>query len=51
MKLAAATALASVAVDELRPDYIIPSPFDPRVASAVADAVAAAALDEGVARN
>jgi malate dehydrogenase (oxaloacetate-decarboxylating) len=50
MKLAAAAALASVALDELRPDYIIPSPFDPQVASTVADAVAAAALHEGVTR-
>ncbi len=34
----------------LRPDYVIPSPFDPRVAPAVAAAVAAAARRDGVAR-
>ncbi|MFI5956610.1 NADP-dependent malic enzyme [Cryptosporangium sp. NPDC051539] len=39
MKLAAAKALAAVVADELRPDHIIPSPFDPRVAPAVAAAV------------
>ncbi|MGW1912974.1 NAD(P)-dependent malic enzyme [Streptomyces sp. NPDC002076] len=51
MKLAAAHALASVVVDELRPDHIIPSPFDPRVAPAVAEGVATAARLEGVARR
>ncbi|MET9387939.1 NADP-dependent malic enzyme [Streptomyces sp. NPDC002928] len=51
MKLAAADALASVVADELRPDHIIPSPFDPRVAPAVAEAVATAARFEGVARR
>jgi malate dehydrogenase (oxaloacetate-decarboxylating) len=51
MKLAAATALADVIVDELRPDHIIPSPFDARVAPAVAGAVAAAARADGVARR
>lgn len=51
MKLAAADALASVIVDELRPDHIIPSPFDPRVAPAVAEAVAATARLEGLARR
>ncbi|GAB2591180.1 NAD(P)-dependent malic enzyme [Kribbella endophytica] len=51
MKLAAAEALAGlIADDELRPDYIIPSPFDERVAPAVAAAVAAAAHQDGVAR-
>jgi malate dehydrogenase (oxaloacetate-decarboxylating) len=43
MKLAAAGALAGLVRDELRPDYIVPSPFDPRVGPAVASAVAAAA--------
>ena len=43
MKLAAADALASVVADELRPDLIVPSPFDERVAPAVAAAVAGAA--------
>jgi malate dehydrogenase (oxaloacetate-decarboxylating) len=43
MKLAAADAIFSVARDELAADAIVPSPFDPRVALAVASAVAAAA--------
>ncbi|WP_007518555.1 MULTISPECIES: NAD(P)-dependent malic enzyme [Pseudofrankia] len=51
MKLAAARALADVIADELAPDHIIPSPFDTRVAPAVAAAVAAAAKAEGVARR
>ncbi|MBL7495221.1 NAD-dependent malic enzyme [Frankia sp. CNm7] len=51
MKLAAARALADVIVNELAPDHIIPSPFDARVAPAVAAAVAAAARAEGVARR
>jgi malate dehydrogenase (oxaloacetate-decarboxylating) len=42
MKLAAADALASLVADDLTPDYIIPAPFDPRVAPAVAAAVSAA---------
>ena len=51
MKIAAALGIASlVAEDELSPDYIIPRPFDPRVAPAVAAAVAKAAMDSGVAR-
>jgi malate dehydrogenase (oxaloacetate-decarboxylating) len=50
MKLAAAEALAAVVADELRPDRIVPSPFDPRVAPAVAAAVAARAIEDGVAR-
>jgi malate dehydrogenase (oxaloacetate-decarboxylating) len=41
MKLAAATAIADVVGDEVRPDYIVPSPLDRRVATAVAEAVAA----------
>lgn len=49
MKLAAAEAILSVLGDELAPDKIVPSPLDPRVAPAVADAVAAAARAEGVA--
>jgi malate dehydrogenase (oxaloacetate-decarboxylating) len=48
MKLAAATAIADVVGDELRPDYIVPSPLDRRVAAAVAEAVAACAEQEGV---
>jgi malate dehydrogenase (oxaloacetate-decarboxylating) len=50
MKLAAAEALAAVVADELSPDCVIPSPFDPRVAPAVSAAVAAAARAAGVAR-
>lgn len=50
MKIAAADALASLIAGELRPDHIIPSPFDPRVAPAVAEAVAEAARRDGVAR-
>ncbi|WP_228471472.1 NAD(P)-dependent malic enzyme [Streptomyces alkaliphilus] len=51
MKLAAAEALAAVVADELTPQRVIPSPFDERVAPAVAAAVAAAARAEGVARR
>ena len=51
MKMAAAHALAGlVSDDELRPDYIIPAAFDPRVCPAVAKAVAEAAKRTGVAR-
>lgn len=51
MKLAAAYAIADlVGEDELKPDYIIPSAFDKRVGPAVAEAVAKAARDSGVAR-
>ena len=50
MKIAAADALAAVVADELRPDHVIPSVFDPRVAPAVAQAVGAAARAEGVSR-
>ncbi|MDV8071354.1 NADP-dependent malic enzyme [Rhodococcus sp. IEGM 1366] len=46
MKLAAAEAILSVVGDELAVDKIVPSPLDPRVASAVADAVAVAARRE-----
>lgn len=35
---------------EFGPDYIIPKPFDPRLISTVAPAVAKAAIDSGVAR-
>jgi malate dehydrogenase (oxaloacetate-decarboxylating) len=42
MKLAAAEAIFSVVADDLAPHRIVPSPFDPRVAPAVAAAVAAA---------
>ncbi len=50
MKLAAAEALAAVVADELAVDRIVPSPFDERVAPAVAAAVSAAARRDGVAR-
>ncbi|MCU1691619.1 MAG: malate dehydrogenase [Frankiales bacterium] len=50
MKLAAAEALAAVVGDDLSAECVIPSPFDPRVAPAVAAAVAQAARDEGLAR-
>ena len=51
MKVAAAGALASLISDEeLSADYIIPKAFDPRVGKAVAEAVAQAARDSGVAR-
>ena len=43
MKVAAAEAIFSVTGDDLVPDYIVPSPLDPRVGPAVAAAVAAAA--------
>ncbi|AEY91642.1 MULTISPECIES: NAD(P)-dependent malic enzyme [Streptomyces] len=51
MKIAAAEALAAVVGDDLAADYVIPSPFDERVAPAVTSAVAAAARAEGVARR
>ena len=52
MKLAAAHAIARVIPDdELHADYIIPSVFNRRVAEAVADAVANAAVASGVARR
>ncbi|HYF80894.1 MAG TPA: malic enzyme-like NAD(P)-binding protein [Symbiobacteriaceae bacterium] len=52
MKRAAAVAIADlVSPEELRAEYIIPGPFDRRVAPAVAAAVAAAAVETGVARN
>ena len=66
MKIAAANALAALAretvPDEVLgvynnrdlhygPDYIIPTPFDPRLITAVPPAVAQAAIDSGVART
>ena len=51
MKIAAAHALAGLISDEeLSADYIIPAAFDPRVKTAVAEAVRQAAYDSGVAR-
>jgi malate dehydrogenase (oxaloacetate-decarboxylating) len=49
MKLAAAAALSEVVADALAPDYIVPTPFDSRVAPAVAAAVADQARRDGVA--
>ena len=66
MKIAAAYALAGLARQDVPdqvaaafhgrqtrygPDYIIPAPFDPRLISHVAPAVAKAAMDSGVARR
>ncbi|MCO5252196.1 MAG: NADP-dependent malic enzyme [Candidatus Kapabacteria bacterium] len=66
MKQAAAYALAELAKEDVPdsvkrvynvdtmsfgPDYIIPKPFDPRVLTRVAPAVAKAAMDTGVARH
>jgi malate dehydrogenase (oxaloacetate-decarboxylating)(NADP+) len=66
MKIAAAEALAALAREDVPdevaaayqgnrprfgPRYIIPVPFDPRLISAVPSAVAAAAMDSGVARR
>ena len=51
MKVAAAYAIANIITDEeSNAEYIIPNPFDKRVAKAVAEAVAKAARDTGVAR-
>ena len=51
MKLAAARALAGLVSEaELSKDFILPEPFDPRVAPTVAKAVAEAAHSSGVAR-
>ena len=66
MKIAAAKAIADLAKEDVPdevanaypgkrpkygPDYIIPSPFDPRLISRVPSAVAKAAMDTGVARK
>jgi malate dehydrogenase (oxaloacetate-decarboxylating) len=51
MKLAAAHAIANlIPENELREDYVVPNAFDPRVAPAVAAAVAKMAMETGVAR-
>ena len=51
MKQAASRALAALVTDdELRTDYILPYAFDKRIGPAVAEAVAKAARDSGVAR-
>ena len=66
MKIAAAKAIAKLAKEDVPdevanaypgkrpqygPDYIIPSPFDPRLISKVPPSVAQAAMDTGVARK
>ena len=66
MKIAAARAIADLAKEDVPdevanaypgqrpqygPDYIIPSPFDPRLISKVPPAVAKAAMETGVARK
>lgn len=66
MKIAAAHALAALAHEDVPnevaaaysgqrlrygPDYILPTPFDPRLIWAVPSAVAKAAMDSGVARK
>ena len=66
MKLAAVRAIATLAKEtvpeivnlaynqtnlQFGPDYIIPTPFDPRLIYTVAPAVAKAAMDSGVARH
>lgn len=51
MKLAAAYAIAGlIAEQDLREDFVVVDAFDPRVAPAVAAAVAKAAMETGVAR-
>ena len=51
MKIAAANAIAGcVADNELAPEYILPNAFDRKIADAVSDAVAKAAVESGVAK-
>ncbi|HLS07285.1 MAG TPA: malic enzyme-like NAD(P)-binding protein [Bacillota bacterium] len=51
MKIAAAQAIAElISPSDLNEDYVIPGPFDPRVAPAVAASVAQVAIETGVAR-
>lgn len=50
MKRAAAYALAGlIKVDQLKPNYIIPKPFDPRIGPTIAAAVSQAAVNSNVA--
>jgi malate dehydrogenase (oxaloacetate-decarboxylating) len=52
MKIAAAYGIANVLKEEeLRADYIIPSPFDERVADVVAETVKKIAIDNGLVRK
>ena len=49
MKMAAAVGIASlIKDDELRPEYVVPSPFDKRVAEIVADEVKKVAIEFGI---
>lgn len=50
MNLAAAHAIAALVGQDLRPNYILPAAMDFRVPPAVAEAVARAGIDSGVAR-
>nr|WP_204403134.1 malic enzyme-like NAD(P)-binding protein [Alkaliphilus hydrothermalis] len=52
MKVAAAYAIAGIIEEkELRPEYVIPDPFDKRIVERVAKAVAETAIKTGVARK
>lgn len=51
MKMAAAVGIASLIEEkDLTPEYVIPSPFDPRVAKKVAEEVKKVAIATGIAR-
>ena len=52
MKIAAAQAIAGlISQEDLAPDYIIPDPFDKKVAAEVAANVARVAMETGIART
>ncbi len=52
MKIVAVHAIANlISESNLNPEYVIPDPFDRRVAAYVASAVAAAAIETGVAQK
>jgi malate dehydrogenase (oxaloacetate-decarboxylating) len=51
MKLAAAEAIAGLVAEDLRPERIVPDPFDPRLARAVSEGVQRAAVADGVCRG
>src|SRR5699024_11202206 len=52
MKMAAVEGIAGlIGEDELNEDYVIPGPFDSRVAPIVASSVAKGAMESGVARS
>ncbi len=52
MKVAAVYAISSlIEAKDLREDYVVPDAFDPRVAPAVAAAVAKVAIETGIARK